>query len=73
MIVGRDAEQAAIDGLLAEAMRGTSRALLVTGEAGIGKSALLDHAAAAAGDALVLRGHPPAVGLRARFRSASGC
>ncbi|GAA2559516.1 ATP-binding protein [Pseudonocardia hydrocarbonoxydans] len=68
MIVGRDAERATIDGLLAEAMRGTSRALLVTGEAGIGKSALLDHAAAAAGDALVLR----ALGIESEAELAFG-
>ncbi|MBL1076902.1 AAA family ATPase [Nocardia sp. 2] len=57
MLVGRDAELAEIDGLLAAATSGHGRALAIRGEAGIGKSALLDHAAArAAGQLRVLRG-----------------
>jgi DNA-binding CsgD family transcriptional regulator len=51
---GRDAELARIDGMLAAARAGRSAALVVRGEAGIGKSALLDHARAAAGDMRVL-------------------
>ncbi|MER7212153.1 AAA family ATPase [Streptosporangium sp. NPDC000239] len=54
MLYGRAAEQAVIDRLLSEARAGRSGALLVRGEPGIGKTALLDHAAA--GDARVLRG-----------------
>jgi DNA-binding CsgD family transcriptional regulator len=41
--------------LLAEARAGTSRVLTLVGEAGIGKTALLDWAAAQAGDMRVLR------------------
>lgn len=43
-LVGRHAERGAIDRLLAEARAGHSGALVVRGEAGIGKTALLDHA-----------------------------
>ncbi|WP_344951194.1 ATP-binding protein, partial [Actinomadura miaoliensis] len=46
-----------IDRLLADVRLGRSGALVLRGEAGIGKSALLDYAAAAAGDGVrVLRG-----------------
>ncbi|MBE1584601.1 AAA family ATPase [Nonomuraea angiospora] len=56
MVLGRIAERARIDDLLASACAGRRGALLITGEAGIGKTALLDHAAAAAADLRVLRG-----------------
>ena len=52
---GREAEQQVIDDLLASARSGRSGAMVVRGEAGIGKTALLDYAAAAAGEMLVLR------------------
>ena len=52
---GREAEQQVIDGLLASARSGRSGVAVVRGEAGIGKTALLDYAAAAAGEMLVLR------------------
>ena len=42
MLLGRESERAAIERLLADARVGTSGALIVSGEAGIGKSALLD-------------------------------
>ena len=54
-LYGRRAEQAAIDKLLVGAREGRSAALVVRGEAGIGKTALLDYAAAAADGMLVLR------------------
>ncbi|HLZ95828.1 MAG TPA: AAA family ATPase [Candidatus Dormibacteraeota bacterium] len=44
MVVGREAETALLAGLLAGARTGTSAALVLRGEPGIGKSALLDHA-----------------------------
>ncbi|MFJ9772606.1 AAA family ATPase [Kitasatospora sp. NPDC101157] len=49
MLHGREHEQAAVDGLLARARDGRSGALLLRGEAGIGKTALLDDAVARAG------------------------
>ena len=55
MLVGREAERARIEELLASGRGGASGVLVIRGEAGIGKSALLEHAASAAGGALVLR------------------
>ncbi|RAY11120.1 helix-turn-helix transcriptional regulator [Actinomadura craniellae] len=49
MLYGRDAELTEIDRLVAGAQERRSGALVLRGEAGIGKSALLDHAAAAPG------------------------
>jgi AAA ATPase domain len=40
---GRRTEQAALDRLLAEARAGQSRVLVLRGEAGVGKTALLDY------------------------------
>ncbi|MGW0485660.1 AAA family ATPase [Nonomuraea sp. NPDC003214] len=45
MLRGRTEEKAAVGALLAAAREGTSGALVVRGEAGIGKTALLDHTA----------------------------
>jgi DNA-binding CsgD family transcriptional regulator len=56
VLVGRVAEVAALDRLLAEAREGRSGVLVLRGEAGIGKSALLEHALAQAGGMTVLRG-----------------
>ncbi|MDP9207511.1 MAG: ATP-binding protein, partial [Actinomycetota bacterium] len=57
MLFGRHAECAAIDRLLAEASERRSGALVVRGEVGVGKSALLAHAADRAGEKMqVLRG-----------------
>ena len=44
MLVGRSSESARIDGLLTAVRGGTGRALVVLGEPGIGKSALLQYA-----------------------------
>ncbi|MEK2491614.1 LuxR C-terminal-related transcriptional regulator [Kitasatospora purpeofusca] len=52
---GRSTERERIGRLLADGRLGNSGALLVHGEAGIGKSALLDWAAGQAGGARVLR------------------
>jgi predicted ATPase len=44
MLVGRSSESARIDGLLNAVRGGTGGALVVLGEPGIGKSALLQYA-----------------------------
>ena len=54
MLVGRDAEQHLLDALLAGARLGQSGVLVITGEAGIGKTALLDQVRAGAQDIRVL-------------------
>ncbi|WP_433330366.1 helix-turn-helix transcriptional regulator [Spirillospora sp. CA-294931] len=55
-LYGRDEERATIDRLISRARDGRSGALVLRGEAGIGKSALLSHAADSAADLKVLRG-----------------
>ena len=45
MLIGRDPEQRLIESLLDDARSGTSAALVIRGEAGIGKSAVLEQAA----------------------------
>jgi hypothetical protein len=54
MLYGRSAQCGLIDNVLDDARRGRARALVLRGEAGIGKSALLQYAAEQAGDARVL-------------------
>src|SRR3954463_16478816 len=53
-IVGRHAEREAIGRLLDAVRDGLSGALALTGEPGIGKTRLLDHAAALAADLRVV-------------------
>ena len=55
MLLGRDAERARLAELLAGARSGASAALVIRGEPGIGKSALLDDAVARADGMTVLR------------------
>ena len=52
---GRRSERAVLDALLASVRQGESRALVVRGEAGIGKSALLKYVVGAASDLTVVR------------------
>lgn len=54
-LFGRDDERAVIDDLIAGARAGHSDAVVVRGEAGLGKTALLDYAARSSGGMLVLR------------------
>ncbi len=68
MLVGRDGERDHVERSLGQASSGRSTALVVRGEAGIGKSALLDHAVATAGDMRVLRG----VGIESEAELAFG-
>jgi DNA-binding CsgD family transcriptional regulator len=53
---GREAECAVIDRLLLDTRAGRSGAVVVRGEAGIGKSALLSYAEKAAADMRIMRG-----------------
>ena len=55
MLIGREAGRATVDRLLAEARAGRSGALVIRGEPGIGKSALLAYAFDRAADLAVLR------------------
>lgn len=60
-LVGRVDECRALDELTAEVRAGRSRAMVVVGDPGIGKTALLNHLVTGAGDADVFR----ATGIRA--------
>ena len=55
MLLGRERERQVLEGLLSSARSGRSAVLVVVGEPGIGKSALLDEAAAAPHGFTVLR------------------
>ncbi|MFE9428267.1 AAA family ATPase [Kitasatospora sp. NPDC006697] len=55
MLYGRSGEQASVDALLAGARQGSSGVLVLRGEPGIGKSALLEYAAERAGEFRVVR------------------
>lgn len=68
MLVGRDGERDHVERSLGQASSGRSAALVVRGEAGIGKSALLDHAVATAHGMRVLRG----VGIESEAELAFG-
>jgi len=54
-LLGRSAERAALDSLLEEVRAGRSRVLVLSGEAGVGKTALLDHLCTRASDFGVTR------------------
>ncbi len=49
MLIGRDPEQRLIESLLEDALGGMSASLLIRGEAGIGKTAVLEHASQRSG------------------------
>ena len=55
MLWGREQQCALLDGLIADARAGRSRVLVVRGEPGIGKTALLEYAADTAPDFLVAK------------------
>lgn len=55
MLIGREHERAEIEGALARARAGVSSTLALVGESGIGKTALLEHAAGCAGGMRLLR------------------
>jgi DNA-binding CsgD family transcriptional regulator len=54
-LVGRGQERATLDRMLSEVRDGASRSLVIRGDPGMGKSALVDYAAAAAAGFLVIR------------------
>ncbi|GAA3599982.1 ATP-binding protein [Kribbella ginsengisoli] len=62
-LLGRRSERATLDRVLTGLRGGESRALVVLGEAGVGKTALLDHLANSATDLRVLR----AVGVQSEM------
>ncbi|GAA0588221.1 helix-turn-helix transcriptional regulator [Actinomadura livida] len=64
-LTGRRAERAALDRLLTDVRAGESRALVLHGEPGVGKTALLDHLAGRAPDCRIARvaGVEPEAGL----------
>ena len=77
MLIGRDSERARIERVLAGARLGTSGVLVLSGDPGIGKTALIEHAVARAEGMAVLRarGVPseteiPFAGLLALLRPA---
>src|SRR4029079_12560958 len=54
MLIGRERERGQLDALLGEARRGSGRALVLRGSAGIGKTVLLDYTVQQAGAFKVL-------------------
>jgi hypothetical protein len=66
-LYGRTRECALLDGLIGDIRRSTSRSLVLRGEAGIGKTALLRHLIEAASGLTVLR----AVGVESEMELAS--
>jgi AAA ATPase domain len=54
-LIGRHTECGVIDGLVAAVRAGESRAIVVCGDAGVGKTALLDYVAEQAADCRVVR------------------
>lgn len=58
MLLGREAECARLEGFLERVRQGRSDALVIRGEAGVGKSALLRFAVERAGDLAVLSAAP---------------
>ncbi len=77
MVIGRGEELARIEQLLASARLGTSQVLVIAGEPGIGKTALLEYAIERAGEMTVLRARGveseseiPFAGLHALLRPA---
>ena len=54
-LLNRETERAVLDDLLADLRSGRGRALVLRGEAGVGKSALLEYVTGAAADMRVAR------------------
>jgi DNA-binding CsgD family transcriptional regulator len=80
VLIGREQERLAIDRVLAEARTGRSGVVALVGEPGIGKTALLEHTAAAAEGMRLLRARGveseadvPFAGLAELLRPALAC
>ncbi|HWD83397.1 MAG TPA: AAA family ATPase, partial [Kribbella sp.] len=65
-MLGRRAERAVLDRLLTDVRSGTSRVLVVRGEAGVGKTALLNYTAEEVPEFSMLR----AVGVQSEMELA---
>jgi ATP-dependent Clp protease ATP-binding subunit ClpA len=65
-LLGRTDECALLDDLIADVRRGESRSLVLRGEAGIGKTALLEYLVDSASDLIVAR----AVGVESEMELA---
>src|SRR5215212_11486810 len=65
-LLGRADERSLLDGLLADIRRGRSRSLVLRGEAGIGKTALLKYLVDSASEVTVA----PAVGVESEMELA---
>src|SRR5437588_4272963 len=65
-LLGRSRECAVLDDLLSSVRQGESRSLVLRGEAGIGKTALLEHLLESASDLTVVR----AVGVESEMELA---
>src|SRR5262249_8409613 len=65
-LLGREAERALLDGAIATIQQGRSRVLLLRGEAGVGKTALLEYLIGSASGLRVLR----AVGVESEMELA---
>jgi DNA-binding CsgD family transcriptional regulator len=65
-LCGRDRERAVLDGFIAAVRQSEGRSLVLSGEAGIGKTALLNYAVESASDLRVLR----AVGVESEMELA---
>jgi DNA-binding CsgD family transcriptional regulator len=80
VLLGRDSEREAVSRLVATARLGVGGALVVTGEPGVGKTALLEDTLASLGELRVLRAtgleaerHIPFAGLLQLLRPALNC
>ena len=73
MVIGRGEELARIEQLLATARLGTSQVLVIAGEPGIGKTALLEYAVEHAREMTVLRRAGSSPSPRSRSPACTRC
>ena len=70
---GRRSECAVLDGMIAAVREGESRTLVVRGEAGVGKSALLDYLLERAADCRIVRAAGVESEMELAFASCISC